>query len=83
LTGPRVEALHPRFADNGLVYLTFAQGTPDANRTALARGRLRGDRLEAVEVIFRNADTKSDGQHFGSRLLWLPDGSLLMSIGPD
>jgi glucose/arabinose dehydrogenase len=34
-----------------------------------------------TEVIFRNADWKSGGQHFGSRLLWLPDGTLLMSIG--
>lgn len=74
-------ALHPRFAKNRLVYLTFTEGTRDSNRTALARGRLEEDRLEGVEVIFRNADTKSDGQHFGSRLLWLPDGSLLMSIG--
>ena len=74
-------ALHPRFAQNQLVYMTLTQGTKDANRTALARGRLRGDRLEDVQVIFRNADTKTDGQHFGSRLLWLADGSLLMSIG--
>jgi len=74
-------ALHPRFAENGFVYLTLAQGTAAANRTALARGRLRGHRLEDVAILFRNADTKTDGQHFGSRLLWLPDGSLLMSIG--
>jgi len=74
-------APHPRFAENQRVYLTFAQGTKDANRTALARGRLSEGRLEDLRVIFRNADTKNDGQHFGSRLLWLPDGSLLMSIG--
>jgi aldose sugar dehydrogenase len=74
-------APHPRFAENQQVYLTFAQGTKDANRTALARGRLREGRLEDLQIIFRNADTKNDGQHFGSRLLWLPDGSLLMSIG--
>lgn len=74
-------ALHPRFAENRLVYLTFAEGTRQANRTALARGRFNDHRLDGLEVIFRNADTKNDGQHFGSRLLWLPDGSLLMSIG--
>lgn len=73
--------LHPDFERNRLVYLTFATGTPDANRTALARGRLDGDRLRDVEVIFENADVKSGGQHFGSRLVWLPDKSLLMSIG--
>ncbi|MEA1050032.1 PQQ-dependent sugar dehydrogenase [Lamprobacter modestohalophilus] len=76
-------SLHPDFADNQLVYLTFAEGTEDANRTALARGRLdlENKRLRDLEILFRNADSKSGGQHFGSRLLWLPDGTLLMSIG--
>ncbi|WP_323681738.1 PQQ-dependent sugar dehydrogenase [Lamprobacter sp.] len=76
-------SLHPDFAENQQVYLTFAEGTEDANRTALARGRLdlENKRLLDLEILFRNADSKSGGQHFGSRLLWLPDGSLLMSIG--
>lgn len=74
-------ALHPRFAENRLVYFTFSEGSSDANRTALARGRLGEGRLDAVKVIFRNPDIKSGLQHFGSRLLWLPDGSLLMSVG--
>ncbi|MFP4063761.1 MAG: PQQ-dependent sugar dehydrogenase, partial [Halochromatium sp.] len=76
-------SLHPDFADNRLVYLTFAEGTENANRTALARARLDLDakRLTDLEILFRNADSKSGGQHFGSRLLWLPDGTLLMSIG--
>jgi glucose/arabinose dehydrogenase len=74
-------SLHPDFAENRLVYLTLATGDGDANRTAVARGRFTGDALEGTEVIFRNAHAKSGGQHFGSRMLWLPDGSLLVSIG--
>jgi glucose/arabinose dehydrogenase len=76
-------SLHPDFAENRLVYLTFAEGTEDANRTALARARLdlKQKRLRDLEIIFRNPDSKSGGQHFGSRLLWLPDGTLLMTIG--
>ena len=74
-------APHPDFADNRFVYVTFASGTRQANRTALARARFDGHALRDLEVIFRNADPKAGGQHFGSRLLWLPDGSLLMSIG--
>ncbi len=74
-------APHPDFADNHLVYLTFASGTRQANRTALARGRFDGRALRNLEVIFRNADPKPGGQHFGSRLVWLPDRSLLMSVG--
>jgi glucose/arabinose dehydrogenase len=75
--------LHPAFAQNRLVYFTFAQGDEARNRTALARGTLSRDktRLSDVEVIFHNADWKSGGQHFGSRLVWLPDDTLLMSIG--
>lgn len=74
-------ALHPDFAANRLVYLTLSIGNPDENRTALARGRLDGYTLQDTEIIFQVADPKSGGQHFGSRLLWLPDRSLLMSVG--
>jgi glucose/arabinose dehydrogenase len=74
-------SLHPDFASNRLVYLTLATGTPEANRTALARGRFDGRTLQDAEVIFQSADAKAGGQHFGSRLVWLPDGSLLMSVG--
>jgi glucose/arabinose dehydrogenase len=74
-------ALHPDFADNRLVYLSFATGTKDGNRTALARGRFDGQALRDTEVIFQNADAKPGAQHFGSRIVWLPDESLLLSIG--
>jgi glucose/arabinose dehydrogenase len=74
-------ALHPDFADNRLVYFTLATGSRDANRTALVRARFDGEALRDAAVIFENADTKSGTQHFGSRLVWLPDRSLLMSVG--
>jgi glucose/arabinose dehydrogenase len=74
-------SVHPDFAQNRYLYLTLVTGTPDANRTALARGRLVGHSLRETEILFRSADPKAGGQHFGSRLVWLPDGSLLMSIG--
>jgi glucose/arabinose dehydrogenase len=74
-------SLHPAFGENRFVYLTFTTGTPEANRTALARGRLEGQALQDTEIIFQNADPKAGGQHFGSRIVWLADSSLLMSIG--
>lgn len=74
-------ALHPDFEDNRLIYLTYAHGTEDANRTRVARAAFDGAALSDLEVIFEVADTKQGGQHFGSRLLWLPDGTLLVSIG--
>ncbi len=74
-------AVHPAFAENRLIYLTYAHGTDAANRTRLARGVFDGDRLRDLDVIFETADPKRGSQHFGSRLLWLPDGTLLVSIG--
>ncbi len=74
-------ALAPDFARTGLVYFTHAVGTDTANRTALSRGRLVGSRLQGVTELARNPVAKTGGAHFGSRLLFLPDGTLLMSVG--
>jgi glucose/arabinose dehydrogenase len=74
-------ALHPDFANNRLVYLTLAIGSPRENRTALMRGTFDGRALTGARIIYQNPVPKQGGQHFGSRLLWLPDGTLLMSIG--
>ncbi|MEM9165559.1 MAG: PQQ-dependent sugar dehydrogenase [Planctomycetota bacterium] len=74
-------ALHPRFAQNSLVYLTYSEGTRSANRTVLARAPLEGDTLGEIEVLFRVNIDKEGGQHFGSRILWLPDDTMLLAIG--
>jgi glucose/arabinose dehydrogenase len=73
--------LHPQFASNRLVYLSFAEGTPKDNGTAIARGRLSGNALEAVEVVFRNFTRKDTAVHYGGRMAFLPDGTLLLTTG--
>ena len=74
-------ALHPQFSRTGWVYLSYSVGTRNANRTEVARYRFDAPRLTDARVVFRvNAD-KRGTQHFGSRLAWLPDGTLLISIG--
>ena len=73
--------LHPRFADNRLVYLAFAEGAPKSNGTAVARGRLGPLGLEGVEIVFRNYSRKDTPMHYGGRLAFLPDGSLLLTTG--
>ena len=74
-------SLHPRFAENRLVYFTYTAGSPKANMTTLARGVLEGDSLTDVRTLFRVSQAKPGGQHFGSRILWLADGTFLVSIG--
>jgi len=73
--------LHPEFSDNQRIYFTYAAGDEDANRTVVARARLVADSLEDVQVLFAAEPEKSEGQHFGGRMLWLQDGTLLVSIG--
>lgn len=74
-------SLHPRFAENRWVYLTYSHGTQSANRTRVARAKFDGKALRDLQVIFEVTQAKSGGQHFGSRILWLPDGTMLVAIG--
>lgn len=74
-------SVHPQFAQNRFIYLTYAHGTEEANRTRVARARLDGRSLTDVQVIFEVTQPKPGGQHFGSRIAWLPDGTMLVSIG--
>lgn len=76
-------SLHPYFEDTRFVYITYSAGNGQSNYTALARGVLSDDMtaLENVEVIFEVNERKRGGQHFGSRILWLPDDTMLLSIG--
>jgi glucose/arabinose dehydrogenase len=74
-------SLHPRFQENRYIYFTHSDGTSEANRTQVIRGKLDGKTLQEVETIFQVSQTKPDGQHFGSRMVWLPDNTLLVSIG--
>ncbi len=74
-------SLHPRFAENRLIYFTYSHGNADANRTRVARATFDGEALQNVEVIFEVSQTKPDGQHFGSRITWLPDNTMLVAIG--
>jgi glucose/arabinose dehydrogenase len=74
-------APHPKFADNGLVYVSFAARGADGVGTELARGRLVGHRLEEVRVIFRQSPKGSTGRHFGSRIVFDREGYLYLTLG--
>lgn len=74
-------ALHPDFRENGWVYLSYAAGQWRRAGTEVARGRLRGNRLEEVEKLFRALPKSGGGRHFGSRLRFAPDGHLFVTLG--
>ncbi|WNN89062.1 PQQ-dependent sugar dehydrogenase [Gloeocapsopsis dulcis] len=75
-------ALHPNYATNGWIYMTYSK--PNGNgqtATALARGQLKGNTLVDVQDVFVQNRYSEPGQHYGSRLAWTNDGKLLMTIG--
>ena len=74
--------LHPNFASNKLVYLSYSKPTGDsaAATTAVARGTFENDRLSGVTDIFV-AQTKGAPGHFGSRLAFDKDGLLFVTVG--
>jgi glucose/arabinose dehydrogenase len=75
---------HPKFAENRIIYLTYSKPDPEGTEltaTALARGFLINGEILALEDIFVQDRYSSPGRHYGSKLAWLPDGTLLMSIG--
>jgi glucose/arabinose dehydrogenase len=72
-------ALHPDFATNGLVYLSYSKPVGDTSTTAVARGRLQNGALVDVEDIF--VANSRGGGHYGSRLVFDNDGYLFVSVG--
>lgn len=80
-------ALSPDFATSQRIYFSFAEprGGGGANGTSLARARLvregEGGRLDGVEVIFRQEPSHASSAHFGSRIVLMPDGSLVLTLG--
>ncbi len=72
---------HPGFETNRLLYLSFAHGTRRENTTRVVRGRYSDGALTDVEVIFDAAPRRNTPVHYGGRMAWLPDGTLLVGLG--
>lgn len=74
-------AVAPDFDTSRLIYLTFATGTADSNNTALFRARYEDGALVDGAIIWQAVMNKSGGSHFGSRIAFLPDATLLVTLG--
>lgn len=70
-------AIDPRFTENRLVYLTYAEAGEGGAGTAAGRGRLTDAGLENFQVIYRQRPKLEGGGHYGSRLVFSKDGTRL------
>lgn len=71
----------PDFADNQRIYLSYAHGTAKANATRVVRARLQNERLSNVQVLFTAQPRKATPVHYGGRMVFLPDRTLLLGLG--
>ena len=71
----------PDFESNREVYIAFAEGTAEANRLVLWKGLFDGEGFVDGRVIFRVSTDKRDPGHPGGRIAFLPDRTLLLTVG--
>lgn len=79
-------ALGPTFATDGQVFFSYSEPREKGNGTTVAKAKLvqdgkGGGKLDDVKVIFRQMPTYDGDKHFGSRLVFAPDGKLFVTVG--
>jgi glucose/arabinose dehydrogenase len=76
-------ALGPTFESDRTIYWSYSEPREGGNATSVARATLSPDarRLENVRVIFRAVPAYDGTLHFGSRLVFGPDGMLYITLG--
>lgn len=73
--------LHPQYAQNGWIYWAYNAPGPGGWGTALARGKLQGQRMTSVQVLFSMLPKTRSSQHFGGRIVFDKAGMLYLTLG--
>ncbi|MCM0611241.1 PQQ-dependent sugar dehydrogenase [Marinobacter sediminum] len=73
--------LHPAFADNRTLFLSYAHRTGSGMTTRVAKATLQQDRLENVEVIFEALPRSGSTRHFAGRMAFDSSGYLYVAVG--
>ena len=78
-------ALAPDFERSNRIYFSFSEPREGGNGTSVASARLTEEdgklALQDVKVIFRQMPTYDGDKHFGSRLVFGPEGQLYVTVG--
>ena len=75
--------LHPDYAKNGWIYITYAssEGEGEGGHTKLIRAKLLDGSLTSIESLYKASPNTTKGQHFGSRIVFDKEGYLYFSVG--
>lgn len=73
--------LAPDFATSKKIYFSYSEPGKGGNSTAVSFATLNGNKLENVTRVFSQQPKIESNNHFGSRLIWAPDGTLFITLG--
>lgn len=73
--------LHPDFATNRTIFLSYAAGGPDSNATRVISAAFDGAAIADIRTIFETKTKKDTPAHYGGRMALLPDRTLLITVG--
>jgi glucose/arabinose dehydrogenase len=73
--------LHPQYAQNAWIYWAYNAPGPGGWGTALARGKLQGQRMTDVQVLFSMQPKTRSGFHFGGRIVFDHAGFVYLTLG--
>ena len=73
--------LHPDFINNNLIYISFSLKTKNGNTLRVISATLQNNELVNIKNIFTADAERSTPIHYGARLLFLKDGTLMITSG--
>lgn len=73
--------LHPNYADNGWIYLSYSKKGNGGGSTAISRVKLEGTALVSHELLYEAMPKTTSRVHFGSRMAFDEAGYLFFSVG--
>ena len=74
-------AVHPQYAKNGWIYISYNGPGDGGHGTELMRAKLDGNRLVEQQVLFRLQPKTRTGQHFGGRIVFDGKGHVFLTLG--
>jgi aldose sugar dehydrogenase len=73
--------LHPDYAENGWIYLSYAKKGEGGGGTVIARTKMEGNKFGTIEQLFSAQPLTESGVHFGSRIVFDGNGHMFFSSG--
>lgn len=73
--------VHPKYAQNGWIYMSYSAAEAGATNLTLSRFKLDGDKIVSLETLFKASPTNKWRGHYGSRIEFDKTNKLYLSIG--